>query len=340
VAEVDPSKLGGTNVFSVAKRRQDMTKRAAFAVLATSVAVLMMVAYAHAQSGSQTQSQSSGQQNVQQQGGYQGNPQGSDRMNYQQGGQGQYQGMGRQRGYGGGYGNPQAGGMMDQNQARIILRVPPDARVFFDNEPTRQMGPQRLFFSPPLQPGTKYFYNVRVTWMENGKEVHREKKVNIEPGAMATADFMGEGQGARYGSEDMMQRGDRTGEQGQFRNQEPGSRDLYKRESGEPQQRDNRGDLRNQNRRPTDTQRSQGFQAHEGTGQQISGRVLRTEDDHLVITADTGDQKTFRPSPDAHFTIDGEKGDLKALKPGMHITVTTKPDNPDVATRLEAKKGT
>src|SRR5262249_13929838 len=40
----------------------------------------------------------------------------------------------------------------------------------------------------PLEPGT-YTYTLRSTWMENGREVNREKQVSVKPGQEAVVRF-------------------------------------------------------------------------------------------------------------------------------------------------------
>jgi uncharacterized protein (TIGR03000 family) len=74
--------------------------------------------------------------------------------------------------------------------AMIKVEVPdPNARVFFDDAPTRQQGMERIFTSPPLDPNKTYTYTIRATWMENGKEVNRSKDVQVQAGRTAMVDF-------------------------------------------------------------------------------------------------------------------------------------------------------
>jgi uncharacterized protein (TIGR03000 family) len=76
------------------------------------------------------------------------------------------------------------------NQATVRVTVPdPDARVYFDDELTRQTGPERTFNSPPLDPSKSYTYTVRATWTENGREVSRSQDVKVQAGREAAVDF-------------------------------------------------------------------------------------------------------------------------------------------------------
>jgi uncharacterized protein (TIGR03000 family) len=71
----------------------------------------------------------------------------------------------------------------DRNKARIMAIVPdPEARVWIDNGLTEQKGTERLFLSPPLEPGERYYYLIKATWKENGREVSKEQKVAVRAG--------------------------------------------------------------------------------------------------------------------------------------------------------------
>jgi uncharacterized protein (TIGR03000 family) len=87
------------------------------------------------------------------------------------------QGMGMQQG-------------MDNNRARIHVRVPADAQVMFDNSPTRQMGSERNFVTPPLEGNFRYTYEISARWRDaNGKERQENRTVRLTPGQTANVDF-------------------------------------------------------------------------------------------------------------------------------------------------------
>lgn len=75
------------------------------------------------------------------------------------------------------------------NKAHIWLRVPADAEVWVDGAPTRQTGESRYFFSPPLTPGEKYTYNIRVVTQKDGKPVEQKRRVPVHAGATVHLDF-------------------------------------------------------------------------------------------------------------------------------------------------------
>jgi uncharacterized protein (TIGR03000 family) len=80
--------------------------------------------------------------------------------------------------------------------AQLTVSVPADAQVWVEGTKTNSTGPVRYFQSPPLDPNSKYQYEVRATWTENGHEVTQTQQVPVTAGARARADFpMVTGQG-------------------------------------------------------------------------------------------------------------------------------------------------
>jgi uncharacterized protein (TIGR03000 family) len=77
-----------------------------------------------------------------------------------------------------------------KNRAVLNLRLPSaDAEVWVGGDKTRSTGLLREFMSPPLDPEKKYSYEIKVRWMENGKEMTRTKKVSVRANAPTTVDF-------------------------------------------------------------------------------------------------------------------------------------------------------
>lgn len=73
--------------------------------------------------------------------------------------------------------------------AQILVRVPADARVYFDDAPTTQGGEVRLYESPPLPAGSEFWYEVRVE-IGSGQEVRTEtKQVAVFAGQLSQVDF-------------------------------------------------------------------------------------------------------------------------------------------------------
>jgi uncharacterized protein (TIGR03000 family) len=75
------------------------------------------------------------------------------------------------------------------HKAHIWLRVPKDATVWVDGVKTKQTGEARYFFSPPLTPGKKYTYQMRVRWKEDGKPVEKTRSIAVHAGANVRLDL-------------------------------------------------------------------------------------------------------------------------------------------------------
>jgi len=82
----------------------------------------------------------------------------------------------------------------NRNQVSVHVTVPQaGARVWVDNRLTEQQGTDRLFVSPALQAGQQYSYAIRASWMENGREVSRQKTVTFSPGQEVAVNFLDTG---------------------------------------------------------------------------------------------------------------------------------------------------
>ncbi len=77
------------------------------------------------------------------------------------------------------------------NKAHIWLRVPENAEIWVNGVKTKQTGEARYFFSPPLVPGKKYSYQMRVRWTKDGKPVEETQNILVQAGATIRRDFTG-----------------------------------------------------------------------------------------------------------------------------------------------------
>jgi uncharacterized protein (TIGR03000 family) len=65
-----------------------------------------------------------------------------------------------------------------------------DAKLFIDNKLTEQKGDERLFQSPPIEPGYSYRYTVTAKWWPNNyTEVIRTRTIDVKAGQTATIDL-------------------------------------------------------------------------------------------------------------------------------------------------------
>lgn len=75
------------------------------------------------------------------------------------------------------------------NKAHLWLRVPENAEIWVDGVKTKQTGELRHFFSPPLTPGKKYSYQVRLRWRKDGKPVEETQRILVQSGLTIRRDF-------------------------------------------------------------------------------------------------------------------------------------------------------
>jgi uncharacterized protein (TIGR03000 family) len=73
--------------------------------------------------------------------------------------------------------------------ANLKFVVPAGAKVYVDGNLTPGTGAERAFYTPALERGKKFFYDVEAKVVVNGKEVTETKKVIVEAGADLTEEF-------------------------------------------------------------------------------------------------------------------------------------------------------
>jgi len=76
------------------------------------------------------------------------------------------------------------------DSATIVVRVPLYAKVWFDDEPTRQTGELRSFYTPTLSVGKVYHYSITVKWAEDGKPLEKTRTIEVRSGASLVVDFL------------------------------------------------------------------------------------------------------------------------------------------------------
>jgi uncharacterized protein (TIGR03000 family) len=73
--------------------------------------------------------------------------------------------------------------------AHVTVKVPADADIWIEDTATTSTGPVREFDSPPLTPGSRYSYEVRARWNENGHEVTQTQHLEVTAGAHVSVSF-------------------------------------------------------------------------------------------------------------------------------------------------------
>jgi uncharacterized protein (TIGR03000 family) len=78
-----------------------------------------------------------------------------------------------------------------ERRAAVVVRVHPNAKLTVEGQPTNQKGELRRFFSPPLEPGKKYFYTVVAEWMPNNnyETWTVTRQVSVEAGKTVEVDL-------------------------------------------------------------------------------------------------------------------------------------------------------
>jgi uncharacterized protein (TIGR03000 family) len=107
-------------------------------------------------------------------------------------GKGGYGGCGY--GYGGGYGGYGApviaAGISDAHtRAEVIVRVPANARLFANGQPTDGTGVERIFATPSLTPSQNFKYVMQVEYTIDGQTRKESKEVTVRAGHRTLVDF-------------------------------------------------------------------------------------------------------------------------------------------------------
>jgi uncharacterized protein (TIGR03000 family) len=73
--------------------------------------------------------------------------------------------------------------------AHVTVTAPAEAQLWFNGTPSTATGAVRQFESPPLAPGTRYRYELRARWNENGHDVTQTQRVEVTAGAQVIVNF-------------------------------------------------------------------------------------------------------------------------------------------------------
>ena len=69
--------------------------------------------------------------------------------------------------------------------ATVVVRLPADARLTIDGEPTRSRGATRTFQSPPLQAGAPSQYVLRAEIVRDGRALSVRQRVRVLAGTVS-----------------------------------------------------------------------------------------------------------------------------------------------------------
>jgi uncharacterized protein (TIGR03000 family) len=83
----------------------------------------------------------------------------------------------------------QTGRQVREDKVVISVKMPEgDAQLWVNDQPTKQKGLERVFVTPPLEPGT-YKYQLRASWVANKTPVRVARTVTFQPGDDLVIDF-------------------------------------------------------------------------------------------------------------------------------------------------------
>jgi uncharacterized protein (TIGR03000 family) len=78
----------------------------------------------------------------------------------------------------------------EADRALVTVRVPADAKLYFQGQEMTLTGTERVFRTPSLQPGKNYRYDVTARWMANGKPVEQSRSITVQAGKPVSLDLM------------------------------------------------------------------------------------------------------------------------------------------------------
>jgi uncharacterized protein (TIGR03000 family) len=70
--------------------------------------------------------------------------------------------------------------------ASLLVHLPPEAKLFIDDEPTRSRSSPRRFHTPPLQPNRDFHYTLRAEMDRDGERLSMCKTVTVRAGQLTT----------------------------------------------------------------------------------------------------------------------------------------------------------
>ncbi|MCI0377020.1 MAG: TIGR03000 domain-containing protein [Gemmataceae bacterium] len=77
------------------------------------------------------------------------------------------------------------------SQARVIVEMPADAKLYIDDQPTAATSTQRVFHTPDLVADRTYFYDLKAEVVRNGQTIVRTQRVMLRAGHDTVASFAG-----------------------------------------------------------------------------------------------------------------------------------------------------
>jgi uncharacterized protein (TIGR03000 family) len=77
----------------------------------------------------------------------------------------------------------------DTATATVVVKLPADARLYFDDRPTKQAGAERTYVTPELTPDKEYVYQVKIEYTRDGRMMTQTKSVTVRAGQTSRLEF-------------------------------------------------------------------------------------------------------------------------------------------------------
>jgi uncharacterized protein (TIGR03000 family) len=77
----------------------------------------------------------------------------------------------------------------DAAAATVVIKLPADAKLYFDDRPTKQAGAERTYVTPELTPGKEYEYQVKIEYMRDGRVMTRTQAITVRAGQTSRVEF-------------------------------------------------------------------------------------------------------------------------------------------------------
>jgi uncharacterized protein (TIGR03000 family) len=89
-----------------------------------------------------------------------------------------------------GDGKHQTGQDPQEDRATIVVTLPEDAKLTFDDEPSVSTGSNRLFVTPPLERGKVFHYTLKAEVIRNGKTKGASEQITVRAGEETRVDLL------------------------------------------------------------------------------------------------------------------------------------------------------
>ena len=77
----------------------------------------------------------------------------------------------------------------DSLRGTVVVKLPPDAKLFAEGRPLSQTAGERKFVTPPLPSDREAVYTFRVEYVRDGRVLSESQKIQVKAGGVASVEF-------------------------------------------------------------------------------------------------------------------------------------------------------